>query len=39
MGSEENSVTLLDKDGAHILDRALKTEIAKLLLQHVTNML
>jgi phosphopantothenoylcysteine decarboxylase/phosphopantothenate--cysteine ligase len=39
MGSEENSVTLLDKDGAHILDRALKTEIAKLLLQHVANML
>jgi phosphopantothenoylcysteine decarboxylase/phosphopantothenate--cysteine ligase len=39
MGSDENSVTLLDKNGAHVLPRAPKIEIAKLLLQHITNML
>jgi phosphopantothenoylcysteine decarboxylase/phosphopantothenate--cysteine ligase len=39
MGSDDNSVTLLDKNGAHPLERAPKIEIARLLLQHVTNML
>jgi phosphopantothenoylcysteine decarboxylase/phosphopantothenate--cysteine ligase len=39
MGSDENSVIFLDKNGAHILPRAPKIEIAKSLLQHITNML
>lgn len=39
MGSDENSVTLLDKNGAHPLARAPKTEVARLLLQHIANML
>jgi len=39
MGSDENSVTLLDKDGAHPLERAPKATIAKLLLSHVISML
>lgn len=39
MGSDDNQVTLLDKNGAHVLPRASKIEIAKLLLQHVAKML
>jgi len=39
MGSDENSVTLLDKNGAHLLPRAPKIEIARQLLQYVANML
>ncbi|MDO9205161.1 bifunctional phosphopantothenoylcysteine decarboxylase/phosphopantothenate--cysteine ligase CoaBC [Methylotenera sp.] len=39
MGSDENQVTLLDKNGVHVLPHAQKSEIAKLLLQHVANML
>lgn len=39
MGSDENSVTLLDKNGAHPLERAPKIDIARLLLQHVAHML
>jgi phosphopantothenoylcysteine decarboxylase/phosphopantothenate--cysteine ligase len=39
MGSDDNSVTLLDKNGAHPLERAPKIEIARLLLQHVAKML
>jgi phosphopantothenoylcysteine decarboxylase/phosphopantothenate--cysteine ligase len=39
MGSDENSVTLLDKNGAHPLPRAAKIEVAKLLLQHVASMI
>jgi phosphopantothenoylcysteine decarboxylase/phosphopantothenate--cysteine ligase len=39
LGSDENSVTLLDKNGAHSLARAPKTEVAKLLLMHVAGML
>jgi phosphopantothenoylcysteine decarboxylase/phosphopantothenate--cysteine ligase len=39
LGSDENRVTLLDKNGAHPLERAPKIEIARLLLQHVANML
>jgi phosphopantothenoylcysteine decarboxylase / phosphopantothenate---cysteine ligase len=39
LGNDENSVTLLDKNGAHPLERAPKTTIAKLLLQHVASML
>ncbi|MDP1658790.1 MAG: bifunctional phosphopantothenoylcysteine decarboxylase/phosphopantothenate--cysteine ligase CoaBC [Methylotenera sp.] len=39
MGGDNNSVTLLDKNGAHPLERAPKIEIARLLLQHVANML
>lgn len=35
MGCDENSVTLLDKNGAHPLERAPKIEIARLLLEHV----
>ena len=39
MGSDQNSVTLLDKNGAHPLERAPKIEVARLLLQHVASML
>lgn len=39
MGSEENSVTLIDKNGAHSIQRAPKTEVARLLLQHIANMI
>ena len=39
MGSDENSVTLLDKNGAHPIPRAPKTEVAKLLCQHIASML
>lgn len=39
LGRDENSVTLLDKNGAHPLERASKTTIARLLLQHVASML
>jgi len=39
LGSDENSVTLLDKNGAHPLNRAPKTIIARLLLQHIASML
>jgi len=39
LGSEENSVTLIDKNGAHPLKRTAKTEVAKLLLQHIAHML
>lgn len=39
MGSDENQVTLLDKNGAHPLKGAPKIEIARRLLQHVAEML
>jgi phosphopantothenoylcysteine decarboxylase / phosphopantothenate---cysteine ligase len=39
MGSEDNSVTLLDENGAYPLERASKTEVAKLLLKHIANIL
>ncbi|OGV78293.1 MAG: phosphopantothenate synthase [Methylotenera sp. RIFCSPLOWO2_02_FULL_45_14] len=39
MGSDQNSVTLLDKNGVHPLQRAPKIDIARLLLQHVSKML
>ncbi|NOS96771.1 MAG: bifunctional phosphopantothenoylcysteine decarboxylase/phosphopantothenate--cysteine ligase CoaBC [Methylotenera sp.] len=39
LASDQNSVTLLDKNGAHPLTRAPKIEVARLLLQHVANML
>jgi phosphopantothenoylcysteine decarboxylase / phosphopantothenate---cysteine ligase len=39
MGSDVNSVTLLDKNGAHPLPLAPKVEIAKLLCQHIANSL
>ncbi len=39
MGSDDNQVTLLDDQGAHSLERAPKIMIARLLLQHVANML
>ncbi|MDP1766524.1 MAG: bifunctional phosphopantothenoylcysteine decarboxylase/phosphopantothenate--cysteine ligase CoaBC [Methylotenera sp.] len=39
LGSDVNQVTLLDKNGAHALERAPKIEVARLLLQHVANML
>lgn len=39
MGSDNNSVTLLDEKGAYPLECAPKIEVARLLLQHVVNML
>jgi phosphopantothenoylcysteine decarboxylase/phosphopantothenate--cysteine ligase len=39
LGSEENSVTLIDQNGVHPIQRASKAEVAKLLLQHIANML
>jgi len=39
MGGADNSVTLLDKNGAHPLERSPKVEIASLLLKHVAEML
>ncbi|MDP3745171.1 MAG: bifunctional phosphopantothenoylcysteine decarboxylase/phosphopantothenate--cysteine ligase CoaBC [Methylotenera sp.] len=39
MGNDENSVTLLDKNGAHPLQRAPKIEIARLILNHLAGML
>jgi len=39
MGSDENSVTLLDKDRAYPLERAPKSAVAKLLLAHIASML
>jgi phosphopantothenoylcysteine decarboxylase/phosphopantothenate--cysteine ligase len=39
MGSDDNQVTFLDKDGAHPLPRAPKIEVAKLLCQHIASML
>ena len=39
MGGDDNMVTLLDKNGAHPLERAPKSVIAELLLKHVVSML
>ena len=39
MANEDNSVTLLDKNGAHPLARAPKIEVARQLLQHIVKML
>ncbi len=39
MGNDNNSVTLLDEKGAHPLERAPKIKIARLLLEHIANML
>ena len=39
MGDDDNTVTLLDKNGAHPLERAPKSVIAELLLKHVVNLL
>jgi phosphopantothenoylcysteine decarboxylase/phosphopantothenate--cysteine ligase len=39
LGSEYNCVTLLDKNGAHPIERAPKLKIARLLLQHISNLL
>jgi phosphopantothenoylcysteine decarboxylase/phosphopantothenate--cysteine ligase len=39
MGDDDNTVTLLDKNGAHPLERAPKSVIAELLLKHVVSML
>ena len=39
MGSDYNSVTLLDEKGAHALPSAPKIEIARSLLQHTVKML
>jgi phosphopantothenoylcysteine decarboxylase/phosphopantothenate--cysteine ligase len=39
MGNDENSVTLLDKNGAHPIERSPKIEVARLLLQHLAKML
>lgn len=39
LGSDDNQVTLLDKNGAHPLERAPKAAVAHLLLQHIAQML
>ncbi len=39
MGSDENRVIFLDKNGAHPIERAPKIEVARLLLQHVANIM
>ncbi|NOT15737.1 MAG: bifunctional phosphopantothenoylcysteine decarboxylase/phosphopantothenate--cysteine ligase CoaBC [Methylotenera sp.] len=39
MGQAENSVTLINKNGAHVLPRASKAEIAHAILNHVVTML
>jgi phosphopantothenoylcysteine decarboxylase/phosphopantothenate--cysteine ligase len=39
MTGDDNRLTLLDKDGAHPLVRAPKTEVARQLLQHMVKML
>ncbi len=39
MGGDDNQVTLLDKNGAHPLERAPKSVIADLLLKHVVSLL
>lgn len=39
MGSDNNKVILIDKNGTHPLGLAAKTEVARLLLKHVTDML
>lgn len=39
MGQDENSVTLLDNQGAHTLQRADKEIVAQALLEHIANML
>ncbi|MEQ1765949.1 MAG: bifunctional phosphopantothenoylcysteine decarboxylase/phosphopantothenate--cysteine ligase CoaBC [Methylotenera sp.] len=39
LGSDANSVTLLDKNGAHPIKRGPKNEIAKLLLAHIISLL
>jgi phosphopantothenoylcysteine decarboxylase/phosphopantothenate--cysteine ligase len=39
MGDDDNTVTLLDKNGAHPLERAPKSVIAVLLLKHVVSLL
>ena len=39
MGSDDNSVTLIDKNGAHPIQQAPKIEVAKQLLQHIAHML
>lgn len=39
MGSENNSVTLLDNNGAHSLPNAPKTVVARQLLEHMARML
>lgn len=39
MGSDNNSVTLLDKNGAHPLENAPKIEVAREILKHVTSLL
>jgi phosphopantothenoylcysteine decarboxylase/phosphopantothenate--cysteine ligase len=39
MGDDDNTVTLLDKNGAHPLERAPKSVIAELLLKHVVSLL
>jgi phosphopantothenoylcysteine decarboxylase/phosphopantothenate--cysteine ligase len=39
MGDDDNTVTLLDKNGAHPLERAPKSVIAELLLKHLVSLL
>lgn len=39
MSSDENTVTLLDKNGAHPLERAPKLTVARELLAHIANLL
>jgi phosphopantothenoylcysteine decarboxylase/phosphopantothenate--cysteine ligase len=39
LGSDDNEVTLLDGTGTHHLPHTSKTEVARLVLQHVAQML
>jgi len=39
MGSDQNTITLLDNQGAHPLPTATKIELARMLLQHVAAMM
>jgi phosphopantothenoylcysteine decarboxylase/phosphopantothenate--cysteine ligase len=39
MGDDDNTVTLLDKNGSHPLERAPKSVIANLLLKHLVSLL
>ncbi len=39
MGSDHNKVILLDNNGAHVLAPAIKIEVARALLHHISSML
>ncbi|HQO16720.1 MAG TPA: phosphopantothenoylcysteine decarboxylase, partial [Methylotenera sp.] len=39
MGSDDNQVTLLDKNGVHTLDSAPKIQVAREIMQHTAKLL